>query len=92
MAAKLGAIYLAKEKDQDQAKAKVPPSATATSTSKPVTGKRNPVSNMTPGFGLSPVQTGPTSGVPKKAKLAPKRKKQILPAMMVNQVKRSLPK
>ena len=92
MAAKLGAIYLAKEKDQDLAKAKVPPSATATSTSHSVTGKRNPVSNMTPGFGPPPVQTGPTSRVPKKAKVAPKRKKQILPATMVNQVKRSLPK
>ena len=47
---------------------------------------------MNPGFGMSPVQTGPTSGVPQKAKVVPKRKKQILPSKMVNQVKRSLPK
>ena len=92
MAAKLGALYLAKEKDQDQAAAKVPPSATATSTSKPVTSKRTPVFNMNPGFGMSPVQTGPTSGVPRKAKVVPRRKKVLFKTRTVNRVKWAMPK
>ena len=60
MAAKLGALYLAKEQDQDLAKAKVPPSAPAASTSKPLSVGKNLVSNLVPGVGPPPVRTSAT--------------------------------
>ena len=47
--------------------------------------------NMNPGFGMSPVQTGPTSGVPQKSKVVPKKKKVLLKTRTVNRVKRAMP-
>ena len=44
------------------------------------------------GFVFSPVKTGPTSGVPQKAKVVPKKRKVLLKSRTVNSVKRAMPK
>ena len=74
MAAKLGALFIAKE--NDEAKAQVPPSTTHQT--KPQMGKRTPAFNKGSGFVFSPVKTGPTSGVPQKAKVVPKKRKVLV--------------
>ena len=90
MAAKLGAIYLSQEKEQDLAQAQHPVSSSAKLFTHFSTNQGNTVSNVTRGISPSLVKGGPTPGVLRKTKVAPKRKTHSLPSKVVNWVKRSL--